>query len=496
MTGMIIQIRRATIALFIALSGVAYSGAKDLSASGCEGTQQNFSEVLACYRKSQADLPLTYVHTSTIRADGIEKCSYELMSQSWPPDYSAAPEKWSHAVDIYIPDHALSNRALLTINNGTNHGSENNPAKGPTDFPENTLRTIAKKTRVIAISVSNVPNQYLKYQDDDAPKREDDSIAHSWKLFLNAPAKRPFLSLHIPMMEAAVKTMDLAESVLKPWNIHSFIVTGASKRAWMSWHVAIADSRVTAIVPFAIDVLNTKEIFEHTYQAYGKNWPIAFAPYYREGITDQQNTSNFEKLMKIEDPLRYLNSIYADRLTIPKFIVNASGDDFFTPDNARLYFDQLPGPKSLRVVPNSDHFGIKEYMEQALVSFTNRLQQSDSFPTLTSQLQQDAGKTTLLVQFSEPPVQITRWSVLNPVARDFRHACGIRYVATPLVPDAAQKLRISIEKPKAGWMALFVEARFKDGFIATTLVYILPDKTYPMTAPPDKGPACKTLPGK
>ena len=40
---------------------------------------------------------------------------------------------------------------------------------------------------------------------------------------------------------------------------------------------------------------------------------------------------------------------------MPKFIVNATGDQFFLPDSSQFYFDELPGPKYLRYMPNYDH---------------------------------------------------------------------------------------------------------------------------------------------
>ena len=40
---------------------------------------------------------------------------------------------------------------------------------------------------------------------------------------------------------------------------------------------------------------------------------------------------------------------------MPKFIINASGDQFFLPDSSQFYFDELPGVRYLRYVPNADH---------------------------------------------------------------------------------------------------------------------------------------------
>ncbi|SUI47282.1 PhoPQ-regulated protein [Salmonella enterica subsp. indica] len=36
-----------------------------------------------------------------------------------------------------------------------------------------------------------------------------------------------------------------------------------------------------------MDLLDTKNSLEHMYQSYGKNWPVAFYPYYKQGV-DQQ----------------------------------------------------------------------------------------------------------------------------------------------------------------------------------------------------------------
>ena len=40
---------------------------------------------------------------------------------------------------------------------------------------------------------------------------------------------------------------------------------------------------------------------------------------------------------------------------MPKYIVNASGDQYFCPDSSQFYFDALPGEKYLRYVPNAAH---------------------------------------------------------------------------------------------------------------------------------------------
>lgn len=248
-------------------------------------------------------------------------------------------------------------------------------------------------------------------------------------------------------------------------------------------------------MPFVIDILNMDKVLDHTYLTYGENWPLAFKDYQAEGITMQRNTEKFDRLLQIEDPLHYLQSPYAQRLSTPKYIVNASGDDFFVPDNTQFYFDQLPGVKSLRIVPNSDHYGIKNYIETSLVPFINRFQHAVALPTASMDWTENSGNVATGVQvaridISEMPVKIIQWTATNSASRDFRYACGIRYQAMDIPPG--QKLTVSVAIPVEGWRATFVEAHFADGFVMTTQARIFPD-TYPTKAPAELGSACRTI---
>ncbi|MFX9189024.1 PhoPQ-activated protein PqaA family protein, partial [Acinetobacter baumannii] len=74
--------------------------------------------------------------------------------------------------------------------------------------------------------------------------------------------------------------------------------------------------------------------------------------------------------------------MYQPRLAIPKYIINASGDDFFVPDNTRFYYSKLPGVKSLRIVPNMNHYSINQFAEESLVPFINRFQSKKTLPQL------------------------------------------------------------------------------------------------------------------
>lgn len=477
------------LALTLLTSGCSY--ASDAAMACFINNGQDFSKVLGCYKQAQADQALTHKFIGSTLFPGVERRRFELQSQRWTGHDFARPTDWVHTVDIYIPQAALNSQALLIANNGINIPATDKPLQPSTDFTEEMALGIARQTQTIVVSVSNIPNQYLTYADDDLARREDDSVAHSWSLFLKNPETRPFLSLHIPMMLTLVKAMDLAQQELKPWQIDRFIASGASKRGWAVWMTALTDSRVSAIAPFVIDILNTKAVLKHTYGAYGKSWPIAFNAYHHEGITQQLETADFDKLMQIEDPLLYVKSS-TDRMTIPKYIVNASSDDFFLPDNARFYFDALPGTKMLRVAPNASHYGIKAFIESSLIAFTNRLQQKRPLPTLTTIEKTESASSKMQLGFSERPTKLVQWRAFNLNDRDFRLACGIRYEATPIVMTENNTLTVELNSPEEGWSANYIEATMADGLVISTPVLVLPH-TYPTWTPKQIGPACRNL---
>ncbi|AJJ63594.1 PhoPQ-activated pathogenicity-related family protein [Yersinia aldovae] len=466
----------------------------DAKSTTCSNT--DFTQVLACYREKLAAEPLIYNLLSQESLPGLEWRRYQLTSQNWSPGNLVSPAAWQHEVEVFIPETSTSKRALVVINNGTNHGTATISPSAPTDFSIDTLQAIARATNTVVVSVSTVPNQYLEYQADGEPLKEDYSVARSWALFMDAPEARSILPLHVPMAAAISQAMTMVQQELPDKALSGFMVTGLSKRGWATWLTAIAEPRVEGIVPFVIDLLDTRVALEHMYQSYGGNWPIAFTPYYQQEIDKKLDSTGFAKLMQISDPLQYLGTEYQSRLDIPKYIINASGDDFYVPDNTDFYYDKLPNSKALRVAPNTSHYGIKAFSEQSLITFVNRFQQSIPMPQLNSSIGMKDKVQTLTVSLSEVPEKVLLWTAINPHARDFRYACDVRYNAFPLAVTPSNTLEVALSAPATGWQATFIEATFSDGFVATTPVYISPKEVYPTTAPPEGGAACKTLPGR
>ncbi len=450
----------------------------------------DLSHVIPCYTQALAKQPLSYTLKETqLLSNDITLKKYELNSQNWSPNELVNPKKWKHQVEVYIPQNPKNSYALVVINNGTNQDSDQNN-KPADDYDLSTLQTIATQTDSIVISISDIPNQPLVYENDAQPLREDYSVARSWDIFMKNPAQYELLPVHIPMAASVSQAIRLAKQELKSFGIKKFVVTGASKRGWTAWLTAMSNPDVEAVVPFVFNLLNTQKGLEHIYLSYGKNWPIAFYPYYQSRVDQQIQSPEFSKLMKIEDPFQYLASPYQTRLNITQYIINASGDDFYVPDNTRFYFNDLPAKKSLRVAPNSDHHGILNIAGQSLVTFMRRFQNHENLPALNEQY----FSRSLSIAFSERPVKLIQWTAINPDDRDFRYACGIRYTPTTLQPT--NNLNVSLVPPPQGWSANYIEATFQDGYVATSQVYISPDNIYPTHTPTAQGAVCQSIAGR
>ena len=225
------------------------------------------------------------------------------------------------------------------------------PAPCPTSG-DSALTQIALDTKTIVTQLKMVPNEPLMFAGETTNRTEDEIIAYTWDKYLRTGDAR--WPARLPMTKAAVRAMDTVTAFCGSAQgggvkVGSFVVAGASKRGWTTWTTAAVDQRVAAIIPMVIDVLNVQTSFLHHYAAYGF-WAPAVQDYVNSGIMDWFGTPQMAALMNIVDPYQYRR-----RLTMPKFIINDTGDQFFLPDSSQFYFADLLGVKYLRYVPNTDH---------------------------------------------------------------------------------------------------------------------------------------------
>ena len=205
---------------------------------------------------------------------------------------------------------------------------------------------------------------------------------------------------------------------------------------------------------------------------------------------DRINTPAFRALMRIEEPYEY-----RERLTMPKFIVNASGDQFFLPDSSRFYFDGLRGEKHLRYVPNADHSLARSDALESVHAFYAAIVSGTPRPAIRWTFERDG---SIKVVSKERPSDVKVWQAVNPKARSFRlDAIGAAYTSTALTPSGPNTWVARIRPPPSGWTAFFVELTFPSGgkfpFKETTAVRVLPD-TLPFAAPKAADADVRTVP--
>jgi PhoPQ-activated pathogenicity-related protein len=221
-----------------------------------------------------------------------------------------------------------------------------------------------------------------------------------------------------------------------------------------------------------IDLLNLKKSMQNHFCAYGSLSP-ALTDYVDIGLGDKVNTQGFEQLLSLIEPFSY-----RDRLTMPKLIVNATGDDFFTPDSSRFYFDQLLGPKYLRYVPNANHYLTGSDAMGTVATFYAALATKHPLAECKWKLSEE---NVLTISFNKRPKGAKLWTAHAPSSRDFRlSSIGPAWKSEELDFGHEALLQVELLEPAEGWSAYTVELIF-DGpfhmpFHQTTDVFILPDR--------------------
>jgi PhoPQ-activated pathogenicity-related protein len=423
---------------------------------------------------AKPDPAFAWKKVAEIREGGAIAYALEMASQQWLTPNEVNRTEWRHWVNIIKPDDLAHSTALLFITGGSNRA-------GPPPKPARELVEIAKSTRSVVVELRMVPNQSLIFGGDGRERKEDDLIAYTWDKFLRTGDER--WPARLPMTKAAVRAMDTTTAFLASAeggraSVETFMVTGASKRGWTAWSTAIVDRRVVAICPMVIDVLNVEPSMLHHYRAYGFYAP-AVGDYSAHGIMDWMGTDESKALYAIEDPYSY-----RDRLTLPKLLMNACGDQFFLPDSSQFYFDQLPGAKYLRYVPNTDHSLKNSDAVETLQAWHHAVLNHTRLPEVSWK---HAADGSISVQSSVTPREVLLWQATNPQARDFRlETLGPVWNATPVTESGRGTFTASVPKPEQGWCAYMVELTFdigaKNPLKLTTNVTVTPN-TLPFAAP-------------
>lgn len=403
----------------------------------------------------------------TIRGDGVTTFVVDLKSQTWRTVPEVDRAVWQHWLVVVKPDSVKHPTAFLNIGGGRN-GSPAPDGAGPQSI------AMAKATNSVVAELRMVPNQPLILNGDGKPRSEDDLLAYGWVKYMDTGD--PLWIPRLPMVKSVVRAMDTMTALIASekggkTDVKTFVVAGGSKRGWTTWLTGAVDKRVVAIVPIVIDVLNVEACSINHFCAYGF-WAPAVGDYTRHKIFERKGTPEHTALMRIEDPY-----FYRDRLTMPKYVVNAGGDQFFPPDSSKFYFGELLGPKYLRYVPNADHSLRGSDAQESILAFYTSILNKTAMPRFSWDMGKDG---SIRVKTETKPTEVNLWQATNPKARDFRlEAIGAAFRKSRLDPVENGDYVAKVPKPETGWTAFFAEMVFDSGekvpYKFTTQVNIVPD---------------------
>ena len=192
-------------------------------------------------------------------------------------------------------------------------------------------------------------------------------------------------------------------------------------------------------------------------------------------------TTELTALLKIEDP-----HAYRDRLTMPKFMINSAGDQYFLPDASQFYFAALVGEKYLRYVPNTDHSLKGSDAPESAFAFYEAIVAGRPRPKFSWSFEPDG---SIEVKAETRPIAATLWQAENPIARDFRMEAIVPVYHRVALEERGDGVYIAKPpKPVQGWVAYFIELTFPSGgpypFKFTTGVRVTPE-VLPFGPPPE-----------
>lgn len=381
----------------------------------------------------------------THELDGITLYNILLTSQKWQ-NYT-----WRHHLAILVPKEIEHDGALLYISSGSNSEEMPNWRKvddGSIQFME----FIAKKNKAITAVLFQVPNQPL-FGD----LTEDEIISLT---FYNYKQDKDYSwPLLFPMVKSAIRSMDaIQEFTSKELNhdINSFLVSGASKRGWTTWLTGASDSRVEAIAPMVIDMLNMPKSIGYHLEAWGEYSP-QIKDYVDLGVAQDVNTDEGKDVVSMVDPYSY-----RDKLRMPKLIFNGTNDEYWPVDVIKFYFYDLPGENYLHYVPNAGHgLGDRRQAINALNSFFAETILGYDYPECSWEFEESDKEVIVTIDVSEDELEgVQLWSAFSE-DRDFRDN-EFHYQVLDISPT--DKITVRVNYPDSGFSAFYIDLLYPNPY--------------------------------
>lgn len=308
--------------------------------------------------------------------------------------------------------------------------------------------------------VFDIPNQPMW------GKKEDALMSHTFKQALEAN-KIDEYPLILQMAKSVIKSLDTIEDISSKeldTKINKFIITGASKRGWTSWISAgTKDKRIIGIMPIVYDWLDMKSQITHQKEYY-ETLSAQIGDY------TQLNFDKFVFLPEAKTILGLVDPYYYD-VSIPKLIINASNDPYWTLDSSSIYYPKLKGDKYLYYKVNASHdMGLLKFSDNPMAGFVEILPMinimktfiyheflNEKMETIDWVWSEKDNKINCELKMEGKPVEVFYYTK-DVEKRDFRQ---VNWEGVKLEPNSDGKYIFTKDKPKKGYCGSYIEVKFK-----------------------------------
>lgn len=382
-----------------------------------------------------------------------------LVSQTW------REIKWAHELSLVVPNDNQFDGSLLMIVGGDDKNGIPEWANKDDHFL--TVATnIAIINKAVVAVLRQTPNQPL-YRG----LVEDELISftlHNFKM--DGDYTWPLL---FPMVKSAVRAMDAiqeftAEKLHHP--INRFVVSGASKRGWTTWLTGANDSRVEAIAPMVIDVLNMPVNLDYQIKAWHK-YSIQIKDYVNLGIPQHAGSKSGLAINHMVDPYSYRN-----QLTMPKMIFMGTNDEYWVVDAIKNYYDSIPGQNMIMYTPNVGHdLGGGKEAFNSLSAFFGLTLAHKEYPACTWEVKTKKGEVTITV--STTPAILENAVVWSAKSKSMVFTKSL-WTSRKLAGSAGKgKVEFTEKMPSSGFRAFYLDCQYKDGkgglFTESTRMFVM-----------------------
>lgn len=363
---------------------------------------------------------------------------------------------WRHELIIKNPAKLQRQDFIAIILTGGDGGAD----------PQNGALQLANALGIRAAVLTKVPNQPLF-----GGRKEDLLLSYTLDQYRRSgDSSWPLL---FPMVGSVVKGIDTLAGALNQPDL-KVILIGASKRGWTTYLAGAVDKRIAAIIPAVFEMVSMQKQIALARSRYGADSEKIRA-YTALGLTDSLLEPRVSELVSWVDPTEHFRS-----LTMPKLILLGANDPYWVVDSVRLYWNNLPEPKMLRILPNVGHGVLGESLaSETIISFIRQVLARKSTPQVAWRFSSASnGKALVTGESAIPLVRCLIWQATS-TELDFRKT---KFSSNQCqVLEGGKKFKAIISLPGTENTALFADLETTANSRGERLFFSTESHVYPAT---------------